>query len=108
MNGGQGCPKCVIDGGRLAGAAKALATQAHANAKADDAAMRGGKLTTDQQERLRALSEYDCKLAAFIEERTAYIRLARVGTDGNGEAGLYGGEYEGLFVIDVATGIKRK
>lgn len=97
------CRKCIIDGGALESAATGLAIQARANAASDS--LPHDDLTPEQAEKIRALSEYDCKLAKFIRGRTAYIRLARVGTDDNGQHGVYGGEYDGGYTVDPVTGI---
>lgn len=105
------CPPCkiIIDGGAMIGATVMLALQVVFNTIADlYTAFRGGTRPPEQIERERALAEYNCKLAAFLRERTAYIRVARVGTDADGVHGVFGGEYEGAYEIDVAHGIKKK
>lgn len=101
------CPPCkiIIDGGALIAAAFGLLFQALFNTIADAYSAIVNKGRSDEG---LALSEYDCKLAAFIRERTVYIRLARVGTSPDGKHGIYGGEYKGDFNIDAVKGISKK
>lgn len=129
--GSHGCPKCIIDCGRLIAAARLVGSafpnlQAAATYLADVVTfdMRGIENGADQipperYEEVRAWSELDCHRAAELERWIAETdwQAASDGVDTLMRwarehrlfaTGLFGGEYDGPYTIDVINGISKQ
>lgn len=120
----DGCPKCIIDGGRFAAAARRLAALHETLAPAaiyladivtaDTLAVTSGysDIPEYRHEELRAFAELDCHRAAFIETLPEPIDPTTLMEWAHEHrlfvTGLFGGEYEGEYEIDVMDGIKKK
>lgn len=130
----QHCPKCIIDDGRLAAAARFFARRMSDSQTRDEAlhladvadavraatawAFERETVTEEQADELHAMSELSCHRAALLRKLArgqellpakVHQLLAKWADElADHSTGLLGGEYKGAWTVDGTTGISRK
>lgn len=125
------CPACkiILDGGRLVAAANDLANRVElsdpryaaatylgevvrASTDAISSGIEVGTLDPEQIEEAHAWSELQCHRAAFIEDHNQIITpdllYGWANEDRLRATAMFGGEYDGAWIVDGVKGISRK